>query len=516
MSIEFKPHVQEFASSDVIQSVEDWRIEQTIRIHQSQMPGVLRVAIMAVGVFLCVGAYIPAIRSIQAASVDWALFSIQLSWAIALTAITLFVVMWGSATTKIQIDWDQDRFSVARGLFCKTYRLSTVESVDLDDDEEAGSASLSLKINDRDVVLLNTTYISDSDERLGSLHAPGRRLAASLGLELQLPPDSDVSTWNVMTDEELADSYADQASTLATHQRVQEMKGNTAAAEEYRQHAIYHYQCACELNPNLAAPLLELGKLSGDKQIERQAVDLAVGENEDQWEGLLSRASAHLENDNPALAAADYDRAVTARPCKRTYHERGMQRYWGKQFELAIEDASLGLECDDTDTYISDRDLFELRSDCFRRLYKSTSVSDHLYAAIADIQLAIGLDPDNSFLRATLAELIAETGDHALAIETLDRLHRENPDDFSLLQTRGKMYLDRLHDVPAALSDFDDLVEQLNQLQNASGEAGTHQNSSIAYAYRLRARAKKAGGDFLSADQDIATAQQLEECNAIA
>ena len=310
-----------------------------------------------------------------------------------------------------------------------------------------------------------------------------------------------------LTDAELADKYIDLAATTRTHYLCSEMDGDKTLANEYREYAIFLYRYANELDPSRSEPIIEIGELSGDDKLRREAVDIAVGDDASDVEALLARAHVHSLNDDFDACMADLNRAVELDCSVRTLDERGTALYFADRSEEALIDFERAAELEP-----SNAEIYCRQSECWMQLYHDSSVNQHWENALAAIEKAIELDPERTMYvrdRSNLLALKSENLDEAIA--GLDQLCKQDPEDWLTYKNRGQLHSQRRDGSDAAVKDLTKMIEILEKQPMPSGDMQSIHCDSIAEGYRLRAEVYEEVGDRLAADRDWQRAKELEE-----
>lgn len=126
------------------------------------------------------------------------------------------------------------------------------------------------------------------------------------------------------------------------------------------------------------------------------------------------------------------------------------------------------------------------------------------------VNRAIELDPSRKLYRLNRCEILPEDSSQSQqAIEELDAVCREDPDNFVAFRIRGELYMRQRDGAAAAIGDFTRMIEILEAQPVPSGSFRRSHVGTISFGYELRSEAHEKTGDRIAADRDLARAGEI-------
>ncbi|TWU09600.1 Tetratricopeptide repeat protein [Symmachiella macrocystis] len=305
---------------------------------------------------------------------------------------------------------------------------------------------------------------------------------------------------------EIAQKYMTLGSLASGSAMSADYQGQSDEAVEHREEAIFYYMQANKLDPTLAEPLLAIGRLSPDEAHREMAVQAALRLNPNSIPALIERGRSLLIDGREEEGFAALSQAVEKEPSVTTYHARGMSYLLSERYREAHADFSkaIALEPQDADNYSE-------RGECLADWYNDAPDDDLLKQALADFDRAIELGGEDSTYRIERARVLLAANRFDEAIADFSRGVAVDPDSFYAYSQRGQAYLDAGHHAKQAERDFSKAVDLLEEQPRTTDSVMRRtQLTSIAFAYRSRAEARRQLGRPQQADDDIQRAIELE------
>jgi tetratricopeptide (TPR) repeat protein len=122
-------------------------------------------------------------------------------------------------------------------------------------------------------------------------------------------------------------------------------------------------------------------------------------------------------------------------------------------------------------------------------------------SAILDLDQAINLNPNNADAFGDRGAVYAATGQPDRAILDLNQAIILDPNDYSAFYSRASVYF-TIQQYDRANQDYEQAIRR--------SEQAVRLNPNDAWAWYIRGKSKRAKGDFIEGDADIARAKQID------
>ncbi len=507
--------VPEVDFMDVTENVTDWRIGKRVEIRRPRLSlslGCGALLAVPIAIMVIVGMFMGNLESFYA-PILWMVF-------LGGGAFALIVIpfSWSNRSRRTVIDWSDETVRFDHGMRGQTFSFSDVERVCLQTTKSSGEppeyrGTVDVEVAGRQFPVFELlTSNEDQDKPTNTLLAVARRLADVWAVPCEVYvlgkrfADEDLAGRG-RSPEEIAKKYMSLGSMASGHAMSADYHGNADEAAEYRQEAIFYYMQANTIDPTLTEPLLAIGRLSPNGAHRERAVDAALQLDPDSVPALIERGRHLVMNGREEEGFAALTKAVEKDPSRTTYHARGNSYQFLDRYPEAHADFTAAIELDPEDA-----DCYNARGECLKAWYDDSPSQDLLPRALADFDEAIRLDGEDTSYRVERARVLLAADRFDDAIAEFSRVITAEPDSFYGYSQRGQAYLDTGHYAREAEQDFSRAVELLEkQPRTTDSVMQGAQLRSIAFAYRLRAEARRQLGRLEQADADDLRAAELED-----
>jgi len=310
---------------------------------------------------------------------------------------------------------------------------------------------------------------------------------------------------NRRSPQELAQKYEQMGSRASGQAMSADYHGKAEEAEDYRSQALFFYQQANRLDPTLTEPLLAIGRLSGSEEHREFAIAAALKADPNSAPALIELGRQLIMTDREEEGLEALSKAVQRDPSADTYQARGDVLQSLGQYEQAVEDFNKAIELDPEEP-----ELYSSRADCLADWYAENSNHELFDRAIADYDQAVMLDEDPCTHRVSRGNLFLKAGQLDEAFDDFSQAVADAPDSFYAYSQRGQAYLETGRDTAQAERDFSKAISILEGQDRTTDRVMRHaQSRSIAFAYRLRAEARRELGRPDLANEDERRANEL-------
>ena len=411
----------------------------------------------------------------------------------------------------VTIDWESQTVRTRRGMTTRESALHDVVQITVRPIPRPNyfRAKVDIEWADRAETFMETD--PPEDEALvpcRQLAPAADRLARALSVPLVVEVDGKVVDNALVLDGALppidvAARYEKLGDRRWMEMKSAEYEGDSERAGDKKRQATSHYMEAARLNPARTAPLMELAKLSENDAHIAQAIDLAVDRNPDDPEPLMDRGWRSALADRYEDALADYSEAIRLQPSVKAYHGRADVFVMQEEYGQAVDDFTAALELEPENPQ-----CYHQRACCLREWYRDSRRQDHLDRALADLDAANRLEPDDDSHLTERCALLCDAERFQEAITGLTELIRRDDSSFYLYTLRGQAYFDN-QQLRLAVRDFTSAIElQEKQTRPADETSQRMQDESLGYSYRWRSEAYRELGENIEADCD---AQRYED-----
>lgn len=511
--------VPEFDYMGVQENVEDWRLGKRIEIHRPKLSLGLGCGLMTLApslLILAVGGAYAFFSGDGHAFASVIVMAVLVEGVVALVFLVPFHRDGGDRRTVI--DWETDGYLYRYRWWKRRFPLSSVqllrvrtESNDSNQSSRETAAVLEARIQGGSYVLLRTrTDKKPMIDQCAKLGRVGQRLAEALSVPCEFlagqePLEAAQVLRRSRTLTEVARNYVALAGHMSGLMMLAEHKGQPDAAREHRDEAIFFYMQANALDPSLSAPLLEIGRLSGNRALQVEAATMARDQAPDDLDALREQAWLAFLDDDYERAVDLYTTVIESAPSVKAYHGRADVYQELDRYQQAVADYTSAIECDPEDVL-----CYSKRADCLSSWYEESPNPTRLQQALDDYAAATRLAPDNDTFPTARCRLLAKAGRTAEALAGLDELIQRDPRAFYPLTERGQIHLKSGRDPNAALRDFDAALEIMeSEPQSANASLRSAQNFALASALEYRSEALRELGRNAEADRDEQRADSI-------